>query len=95
MRKTVAGSPAVEVEAGRLRGRADRGVAAFLGIPYAAPPFGSRRMRPPEPPERWEGEGSALDYGPTCPQGDYAPHEAALFPEVLIPGEECASGAGR
>ncbi|MBO0747823.1 MAG: carboxylesterase/lipase family protein, partial [Acidimicrobiaceae bacterium] len=83
------GSPAVQVAGGRLRGRTDRGVAAFLGIPYAAPPFGARRLRPPEPAGRWEGERSAIDYGPTCPKAEYAPHEAALFPEVVIPGEEC------
>jgi para-nitrobenzyl esterase len=88
MTRTVDGAPAVQVEGGRLRGRADRGVAAFLGIPYAAPPFGARRMRPPEPPGQWEGERPATDYGPTCPKGHYAPQDA-LFPEVVIPGEEC------
>ena len=85
----VDGAPAVRVEGGRLRGRTDLGVAAFLGIPYAAPPFGARRMRPPGPPARWEGERPATEYGPTCPKGDYAPQGAALFPEVVIPGEEC------
>jgi para-nitrobenzyl esterase len=89
MTRMVDGAPAVQVEGGRLRGRADRGVAAFLGIPYAVPPFGARRMRPPEPPGQWEGERPAAGYGPTCPKGDYAPQNAALFPEVVIPGEEC------
>ncbi|GII82615.1 carboxylic ester hydrolase [Sphaerisporangium siamense] len=64
-------------------------MAAFLGIPYAAPPFGARRMRPPEPPLRWEGERSALDYGPTCPKDNDGLESAMLFPEVAIPGEEC------
>lgn len=82
-------APEVRVASGRLRGRMDQGVAAFLGIPYAAPPFGALRMRPPEPPVSWEGERSATDYGPTCPKGDYGPEIAALFPEVVIPGEEC------
>jgi para-nitrobenzyl esterase len=89
MTRTVDGAPAVQVDGGRLRGRTDRGVAAFLGIPYAAPPFEARRMRPPEPPRRWEGERPVTGYGPTCPKGDYAPQDAALFPEVVIPGEEC------
>ncbi len=74
---------------GRLRGRMDRGVAAFLGIPYAAAPFGAHRMRPPEPPVRWEGERSAIDYGPTCPKENDDQESAALFPDVVIPGEEC------
>jgi para-nitrobenzyl esterase len=89
MTETVDRAPVVQVAGGRLRGRADRGVAAFLGIPYAAPPFGPRRMRPPAPPGRWEGERAATDYGPTCPKAGDSPHEAALFPEVVIPGEEC------
>lgn len=89
MTRTVDGAPAVQVDGGLLLGRADRGVAAFLGIPYAAPHFGARRMRPPGPPVRWEGGRSATDYGPTCPKGDYGPESAALFPEVVIPGEEC------
>jgi para-nitrobenzyl esterase len=88
MTETVDGGAAVQVEGGRLRGRLERGVAAFRGIPYAAAPFGARRLRPPEPPRRWEGERSAADYGPTCPKGEYA-HNAALFPEVVIGGDEC------
>ncbi|MET7332335.1 carboxylesterase/lipase family protein [Nonomuraea sp. NPDC005650] len=82
---TVDSAPEVQVASGRLRGRMDQGVAAFLGIPYAAPPFGARRLRPPEPPARWEGERDAAEYGPTCPKDEGDP----LFPEVVIPGEEC------
>ncbi|KAB8194727.1 carboxylesterase family protein [Nonomuraea phyllanthi] len=86
---TADSAPEVQVTGGRLRGRMDGEVAAFLGIPYAAPPFGTRRLRPPEPPARWEGLRAATGYGPTCPKGDYAPDSAELFPEVVIPGEEC------
>lgn len=89
MTETVGRGIEVEVESGRLRGRLDRGVAAFLGIPYAAPPFGRRRMRPPEPPGRWEGARPATQYGPTCPQGKQTPQNSALFPEVVIPGDDC------
>ena len=89
MTETAERAPAVRVEGGRLRGRMDRGVAAFLGIPYAAPPFGARRMRPPEPPGRWVGEHPATHYGPTCPQGIQGPQDAALFPQPVIPGEAC------
>ncbi|GAA5200416.1 carboxylesterase family protein [Rugosimonospora acidiphila] len=89
MTNTVDSAPAVRVASGRLRGRMDRGVAAFLGIPYAAPPFGTRRLRAPEPPARWEGERDATDYGPTCPKDNPGPGGAELLPEVVIPGEEC------
>ncbi|HEY3505472.1 MAG TPA: carboxylesterase family protein [Actinocatenispora sp.] len=89
MTKTVDRAPAVRVAGGRLRGRLDRGVTAFPGIPYAAPPFGARRMRPPEPPVRWSGERDSTGYGPTCPKVAYDPASAALFPEVASPGQEC------
>jgi len=79
----------VHVRDGAVRGKAESGVWAFLGIPYAASPFGARRMRPPQPVQPWDGERDATAYGPTAPKGDYPPQYARLFPEVLIPGEEC------
>lgn len=82
-------APTVRAEGGRLRGYTDGGVSAFLGIPYAAPPFGTRRLRPPEPPARWDGERPATSYGPTCPKGDYPPQDDPLFPELVIGGEDC------
>ncbi|MEV0811119.1 carboxylesterase family protein [Micromonospora sp. NPDC050200] len=86
---TVGSALKVQVASGWLRGRRDRGVAAFLGIPYAAPPFGARRMRPPRPPVQWKGVRNATKYGPTCPKYIPDPESAALFPEVVISGEEC------
>lgn len=74
---------------GTLRGRVRGGVAAFLGIPYAAPPFGPRRMRPPRPPEPWTGERDATAYGPSVPQPGYLPAMAGLFAEAGNPGEDC------
>ncbi|WP_433722333.1 carboxylesterase/lipase family protein [Nocardia sp. CA-129566] len=74
---------------GVVRGKAEFDVHAFLGIPYAAPPFGVNRMRPPQPVQPWEGELDATAYGPTAPKGDYPPQFARLFPEVVIPGADC------
>lgn len=79
----------VRVREGRLLGRAERGVFAFKGIPYAAPPFGARRMRPPAPAPAWDGVREAFAYGPTVPKGPYPPPYDALLPEPDIPGEDC------
>jgi len=81
--------PAVQFKDGAVRGRAESGVYAFLGIPYAAPPFGANRMQPPQPVTPWDGERDATAYGPTVPKGDYPPQYQLLFPEVVIAGEEC------
>ena len=81
--------PVVRLKDGAVRGRAEGGVSAFLGIPYAAPPFGADRMRPPQPVLAWVGERDATAYGPTVPKGDYPPQYAVLFPEEVIPGDEC------
>src|ERR1022692_4858330 len=81
--------PVVTVAGGALEGRTSGGVTAFLGVPYAAAPFGENRMRPPQPAGPWSGTRLATGYGPTVPKGDYPPQYQPLFPEVVIAGEEC------
>ncbi|XP_066292471.1 pyrethroid hydrolase Ces2e-like [Branchiostoma lanceolatum] len=46
----------------------DKRIYTFLGIPYAAPPVGELRYRPPQPALPWEGVRDAVDYGSYCPQ---------------------------
>jgi len=60
--------PEVHVEAGVVRGvpRDDRGVLAFKGIPYAAPPVGDRRWRAPQPPLPWAGVRDTTQFGARC-----------------------------
>jgi para-nitrobenzyl esterase len=81
--------PVVRLADGAVRGTTVAGVSAFLGIPYAAAPFGANRMRAPQPVAPWDGEREATAFGPTVPKGDYPPAYVPLFPEVVIPGEEC------
>ena len=81
--------PVVRFRDGAVRGTVSSGVLAFLGIPYAAAPFGANRMRAPQAVRAWDGERDATAFGPTVPKGDYPPQYAALFPEVVIEGEEC------
>lgn len=53
---------------GHVQGTVDDGLGVYLGIPYAAPPIGALRWRPPEPAQRWEGVREATSFGPICPQ---------------------------
>ena len=53
---------------GPIRGQWHHGVARFAGIPFAAPPVGELRFRPPVAPEPWTEVRSAEFFGPVCPQ---------------------------
>jgi para-nitrobenzyl esterase len=55
---------------GKVRGKSiNRGkVSAFLGIPYAAPPVGQLRFRPPQPALPWKSERDATQFGHHCAQ---------------------------
>jgi para-nitrobenzyl esterase len=57
-----------KVHEGVLKGVVNGDVAAFKGIPYAAPPVGELRWRAPKAPAAWTGERSAAAYGPACMQ---------------------------
>ncbi|OQR65599.1 carboxylesterase [Streptomyces maremycinicus] len=74
---------------GSLLGAGNGGIAAFKGIPYAAPPVGSNRFQPPRPVEPWTGTRDALSYGPTAPKGPYPAPFDKIIPDVDIPGEDC------
>src|SRR5262245_37995873 len=51
-----------------VRGRAGDGTLVFKGIPYAAPPVGDLRFRPPAARAAWTGTRDATQFGPSCPQ---------------------------
>ncbi len=58
----------VETRFGRVRGRVDRGVTVFRGVPYAAPPVGALRFKPPGRLESWAGVRDCVEPGPAAPQ---------------------------
>jgi para-nitrobenzyl esterase len=58
----------VHAPAGDVQGLAKDGVGEFLGIPYAAPPVGELRWRPPEEAPRWQRPLQATKFGNTCMQ---------------------------
>jgi len=53
---------------GTSSGIADGGLRAYLGIPYAAPPVGALRWKPPQPVAAWKGTRPCTQFGPACPQ---------------------------
>ncbi len=62
------GSLVVETASGRVEGAIVHNLAAFKGIPYAAPPVGDRRWLPPQPCEPWTGVRPAGSFGTIAPQ---------------------------
>ncbi len=61
--------PTVRIDSGVLQGAmadAQAAIRVYRGIPYAAPPTGARRFKPPQPPFSWSGIRSATDFGSAC-----------------------------
>lgn len=78
--QSIFAQPRVRIDTGVLEGISfgASNEAAFLGIPFAAPPVGPRRWKPPEPVAAWPGVRKAKELGPACPQskGDIAYFES-------------------
>jgi len=83
----IPGDP-VATAAGKLAGtRLASGVKAYLGVPYAKPPTGDLRWRPPEP-LRWGGVWNADRKGPECIQV-LRPHDINHYFGEEPSGEDC------
>ncbi|HTL91470.1 MAG TPA: carboxylesterase family protein, partial [Steroidobacteraceae bacterium] len=59
-------APEARIPQGTLTGLRQGTIAAFLGVPYAAPPIGSNRWRAPQPAARWAGSRPAKRFAASC-----------------------------
>jgi para-nitrobenzyl esterase len=70
---SLAAPATVKVDQGMLAGRVEDGLTVYRGIPFAAPPVGDLRWRPPQPAARWSGVRQADTFGQQCMQGGFGP----------------------
>lgn len=76
--------PVIQIESGRVQGVTEHNMFAFKNIPYAAPPVGDLRWRPPQPALPWTGTRDASRFGDSCPQ----PFVKNLSVGLSLPGNE-------
>lgn len=80
-------APIVRTASGNIQGTTEEGVSSFKGIPFAAPPTGDYRWRPPQPVQPWNDVRQATTFGSSCAQGGFTPGSApALLPNT---SEDC------
>src|SRR6202050_995233 len=87
----------VTTTGGTLRGTMAGRTDEFLGIPYAAPPVGPLRWRPPQPAVPWTGIRAATAFAPHCPQppsgfGVASTSENCLYLNVFTPADARTGG---
>ena len=84
--RTKRDAPIVEIAQGSLRGawKAKDEIAVIRGVPFAAPPVGERRWRPPAPAEPWDGVRDALRDSPIAFQREAQIHR---FMDALFAGQ--------
>ncbi|MET0536164.1 MAG: carboxylesterase family protein [Steroidobacter sp.] len=82
--------PIVHAPAGAVRGAVIDGQHVFKGIPYALPPVGERRWKPPAPMPTWNDVRDAKQFGPACQQPSAPPGSiyAETYPAM---SEDCLS----
>jgi para-nitrobenzyl esterase len=79
----------VETPAGKLRGEAIGALNVFKGIPYALPPVGGLRWRPPVAMSPWTGVRDAAQFSAACMQPK--PQPSIYADELAAVSEDCLS----
>ncbi len=82
---------------GTVHGKTTGATDEYLGIPYAAPPVGPLRWRPPQPVTRWSGVREATQFAPHCAQpassfGVASMAEDCLYLNVFAPAGVAPAG---
>lgn len=83
---TGSASTTAKVEQGTLQGTKEAGLTVFKDIPFAAPPVGELRWRPPQPAADWSGVRAADKFAPQCEQGGMGGPTAGPVPKM---SEDC------
>src|ERR1700733_12901696 len=65
---SAAGAQQVKTETGTISGVRANGLSVYKGVPFAAPPVGDLRWRPPAPVASWTGTRKAEAFAPACMQ---------------------------
>ncbi|THD34609.1 MAG: carboxylesterase family protein [Sphingomonas sp.] len=82
--------PVVAAPSGSVKGTTDGGVRMFKGIPYAQPPVGGLRWRPPVALPKWLGVRTASDFGSACVQPQSKTPTSVYSPASPMPvSEDC------
>lgn len=87
-----------KIDSGKIEGTRspDGKIDIYKGIPFAAPPVGPLRWKPPQPVAHWSGVRKAVEFGSRCVQGrifsdmvfrDPGPSEDCLYLNVWTPAE--------
>jgi len=82
----------IQLLSGPIIGSTENDVCIFLGIPYAAPPLGNLRWKPPQEVAPWTDVRSSTIYGSSCPQPGQRDNdtfsEDCLYLNVWTPAEK-------
>jgi len=82
--------PVVAAPSGSVSGTVSGAINSFKGIPYAVPPVGAMRWRPPAPMKKWSGVRAATAYGPACIQPQSKTPTSVYSPPAPLPvSEDC------
>jgi para-nitrobenzyl esterase len=78
----------VDAPAGQLQGQDANGIHVFKGIPYAKPPVGDLRWKPPQPTAHWQGVRNATQFSPACMQPK-VPSKSIYAGDIGAISEDC------